>query len=125
MSEKATVADLMTAYIKIRDKRDELRDKEKELNAKLEVIEGHFKKIMEASGLDRLPVNGYVAYPSVLTSVKTFDAAQFMQHIRETQNFDLLETRPAKAAVLAYEAQGVAVPGVSIQRIERINVKKG
>ena len=122
--------DLVAAYINLRQQKAELEAKQKEelapLTEAMDLIEEELHQRMNAMGVSSIKVKDVgTAYTKRVRSVKVYDKAMFMAHIKETQQFDLLDVRPNKTAVEDYIAQHQELPpGVNSVEVESVGFRK-
>lgn len=120
---------IIAAYIKVRDQVAKLEAQHKaavapykEALAKLETAA---LELMAAAGVDSMKTAAGTAYQTVRTSVTVADRSAFMDYVKSTQAFDLLDVRPNKTAVEAFlqEHQDVP-PGVNVRRAVACNFRR-
>lgn len=125
----ATVNDLVEKYIKLRDKKGELKAaftaKTERLDAALETIEGHLLKMFQAQGIDSVKTGEGTAYKSSRVSAKVEDWDAALDFIKKKKLWHMLERRVGKEAVKQYnEEHGALPPGVSMTEEITINVRR-
>jgi len=124
-----TPAELITSYLKLRDKKREMERLHKEalapFNETLAKIEMALAKVMEETGLENLPGGGGTAYRSTRTSVTVDDWDTFMGWVKKHEAWHMLERRAAKTAVdeLLQETDELP-PGISMTREYVVQVRK-
>ena len=124
-----TPAELITSYLKLRDKKREMERLHKEalapFNETLAKIEMALAKVMEETGLENLPGGGGTAYRSTRTSVTVDDWDIFMGWVKKHEAWHMLERRAAKTAVdeLLQETDELP-PGISMTREYVVQVRK-
>lgn len=129
---RASLGQLGQAYIHYRDRRQAIRQREKDLTAIMEQLDGLIRAKMEASKQDGFRAVGHVFYPYDFTSATVSDPEAFLNHIIETGDYDLIERRAAKEACEAYAAanateenpSGDPPPGVKITTIVKLGARK-
>lgn len=125
-----TPEELVSAYINLRQQKAELEAKQKEelspLTEAMDVIEDELHQRMNQMGVSSIKVKDVgTAYTKRVRSVKVFDKSMFMDHIRETQQFDLLDVRPNKTAVEEYISQHEELPpGIVSTEVESVGFRK-
>ncbi len=128
--QKKAPDDLVAAYIKLRQQKAEMEARQKEeiapLSEAMDLIEEELHQRMNQMGVSSIKVKDVgTAYTKRVRSVKVFDKSMFMEHIRETQQFDLLDVRPNKTAVEDYIAQHEELPpGISSVEVESVGFRK-
>ena len=124
-----TPAELITAYLEIRDKKrlmeHEFKERLAPFNETLDKIEMALAKVMEDTGLDNLPGGGGTAYRSTRTNVKVDDWDAFMFWVVENGHWHMVERRAAKTAVEEVLAETKELPpGVSMTKEYVVQVRK-
>ena len=123
-------ADLISAYIKLRDRRaqrkaeyetDDASDK-----GNMEKIESILLKRLNAEGLTSFSCRGVgTAYTKTQTSVTTADGEVFMEFCQSHNLMHLMEKRPAKKAVEEYVAENQELPpGIKMSRRTIVNIER-
>ena len=124
-----TIAELVHYYIRLRDKRAELdkahKAKMAKLKAGMDEVENHLQQYFNDAGADSVKTPHGTAYRSTRTSVRVVDQGAFRQFLEEQHAWDMLDARANKTAIETYlEQQGELPPGVSVNRIRHVNVKR-
>lgn len=121
---------LIDAYIKLRDRRAQrkaayLADDESDKQY-MDKIEALFLKSLNEEGLTSKSCKGVgTAYITTRTSVTAADKEAFMGFIRDGGMWQLLEVRPAKAAVEEYVAANEELPpGLNMRREMAVNIQR-
>ena len=121
---------MIDAYIRLRDRRAQrkaayLAEDESDKQY-MEKIEALFLKSLNEEGLTSKSCKGVgTAYITTKTSVTTADREAFMNFIRDGDMWQLLEVRPAKAAVEEYvSANEELPPGVNMRREMAVNIQR-
>ena len=123
------LSDLVEHYISLRDKKSELK---REYDGKVATIETQLEKMelalltaFEQNGMDSVKTAAGTAYMSTRTTASVADRDVFMQHVRQQQDWTLLEVRCSKAAVEQYTtANDEPPPGVSMSTQRVVNVRR-
>ena len=120
---------LVGVYLELRDRRaqrkaaydnDDAADKGKQ-----EKIETILLQRFLADGTESVRTTNGTAYKATRTSVSCADGAIFFDYCRENDAWDLLEKRPAKAAVLAFKEEFDDIPpGLNWREDVTINVRR-
>jgi hypothetical protein len=124
-----TPSELITSYIRIRDRKREMETAHKEalkpFNQTLAQIEIALAKVMDDTGLENLPGGDGTAYRAVRSSVVVSDWDAFMGWVKETGAWHLLEHRAAKTAVEEVLAETNELPpGISLSREVAVQIRK-
>lgn len=125
-----SVKEVISAFIKLRDQRDELKRKHKDelkpFNEKLDSLGNWLLGELNKQESDSVSVKGVgTAFTSVRTSSKVQDWDETLPFILENDLTHMLERRVSKTALEEYiEANGETIPGVSISREVIINVRR-
>lgn len=121
--------DLVTKYIKLRDKKqaieDEVKDKKAKIDSVLEKIEGIILASMEELGLESVATESGTAYKSTRTSATVADWDTVFDYIRSTESWHMLERRVNKSAVVEHKNEtGELPPGVGWREEVTVNVRR-
>lgn len=127
-----TASDVIGAYVKLRDKKAEVRKAAEAeiaiLDEKLQKLEAWLLTQMDSLGTSQLksPDGFGTAYIRTQTRASCTDWGVFHQFIQETGRFDFMEKRVASKAVQDYleETQGLP-PGVNIHQERVVTVNRG
>jgi regulatory protein YycH of two-component signal transduction system YycFG len=123
------VNELVEQYIKLRDKKAEIKReyelKVEKLDAVLDKIEVTLLKTFQDSGLDSVSTKAGTAYTSTRSSAKVADKDAFMEFVIEGKNWEFLENRCSKEAVEQFKAaHNDLPPGISWTEIRTVNVRR-
>lgn len=121
--------ELVGKYIQLRDMKAKFKAEYEAKVAKVETllgkVEDRLLEVMNANGLEAVPTDAGTAYKAIRTSVTTADKEVFMNFIRESDEWPLLEVRPSKPAVEKYlEDHAELPPGVNMSRTTQVNVRR-
>jgi hypothetical protein len=95
------------------------------INEKLAKIEGEIMQAMEETGVDSFKTEYGTAYKSTKVSVTCSDKGAFMDFVKSTDNWGLLEVRPSKTAVEEFLSGTNLLPtGVSYKTFTTVNIRK-
>ena len=127
--ENHTLGELISAYIKLRDKADALKKVHKEAlapyNEAMGKLELHFQKAMNANGLESLKTDVGTAYQSTQNSVTMADWDVFYKYVMDNDATYMLEKRASKTAVLEVLGEtGELPPGLNLSRNIKVNVRR-
>jgi len=108
-----------------------LKSKKKELNAKIEVLNGSIK-LVERSLLDamndqkliKLTDDFHTVYVTRQIAPKVVNWDLFYEYIHETNYFHLLERRPSRTAFRESYEQGQAIPGIDPVLFDEVRTRK-
>lgn len=112
----------MNAYIKIRDKRSEIKKafdaEDTALKAKLTLLEGAMLQTLNSTNSDSIRTDGGTFYKQEDVTPSGSDWAAFYDWVKQNDAFDALERRIKKTFITEYmEANDGAIPpGVSVYR---------
>lgn len=105
---------LIAAYINLRQQKAELEAKHKEelapITEALDTIETEVHQRLNEMGVSSIKTAYGTAYTKTVRSVKVFDKAMFMDYVRSSGLFDLLDVRANKTSVEDYIAQREELP---------------
>lgn len=120
---------LVEMYIQLRDRRaarkaafdiDDSDDK-----AKQEKIEGLLMQRFKEDGVDSVKTPAGTAYTSMRTTASVADGEAFFSFCRETEQWDLIEKRASKTAVIAYrDEHNDLPPGINWSEQVVVNVRR-
>jgi hypothetical protein len=125
-----TTDKLVKTYIKIRDKRDELsaafKEKEAELKALLEALEGELLEICKTQGADSIRTEYGTATRKVSKRFWTADWSSFHAFVMENNAPDLMERRVAQGNMQQFleEHPDKLPPGLNIDSRFAITVRR-
>lgn len=116
---------LVAEYVKRRDAIDAEKKayeaRVAEIKTELDLIGNAIHKVLNDQGLKSARTPHGTAYTSEVTSAKVEDADAFFAYVREHDAFHLLEKRVNKTALLE---TGKAVPGVTLNTVTNLNVRR-
>lgn len=103
----------------------EAKKKVANLNKILEDIENWFALKAQEEGLKSIPTPVGTVYWSTHYSATVANPTAFKDFVRETGQFDLMETKASKTAVKSYiEGHGEAPPGVNFSSRKVFNLRE-
>jgi hypothetical protein len=121
---------MIGAYMKIRDRRAEIKreftEEDNELKRKHGLIEAALMKMMQQVGSETLTVKGTgMAYLTTKTFTKGKDWDALWKYIEESGNLDLLQRRISSKAVQEYmdANEGELPPGVDVSQERAVVVR--
>ncbi len=121
------VNDAVSAYIKLRDKRDEVKKQHKEALAPLyyalERLDVWFLKELSSQGAQNIKTDAGTVFTKKRVSVTVRDWDAFIEFVLDNNELGLLEQRASKTAVAEFlEASGGLPPGVAVttERVAQI-----
>lgn len=125
----ATIQEVVSAYIKLRDQKTAVKTRHSEelapINSKMYRLESWLLNQLNSSGSESVRTDAGTVYKSVRTSAKVEDWDVVLDYILANNLTHMLEKRVSKAAVEEFvEAQGEAPPGVSINREVCVNIRR-
>lgn len=124
-----TVAQMTELYIKLRDKRDEVKKAHTEqlqpYNDMMGKLEGLLHAELQRAQLDSMRSEAGTVYRSTETSVSVKDWPATLAFIQDNKLFDLFEARVSKTAAIAViEETKAPIPGVQITQTEVLRVRR-
>ena len=125
----ATADQVITAYIKLRDKRSEIKKayeaEDKELTAKMDQLETWLLSKMDEVGTEQLKGGDGVAFVSTRDRATCGDWGAFWNYLSEVGRLDMLEKRVASKTVMEYYTEtGELPPGLHINREGAVNIRQ-
>lgn len=124
------LSELVQKYVELRDKKALLDAAHKAEMApyeeKLEKIEAYLLKTFDEIGMDSVKTEHGTAYTTTRTTASVADKDVFMEHIKEHEDWHLMEIRCNKTAVEQYKSanDGALPPGVNWREERKVNIKR-
>lgn len=124
------LSDAVSLYIKLRDKKAEIKaqmdEQIKPLQEKMDKLEAKLLEAFQATGVDSVKTEFGTAYTSVRTTASIADRDAFMEFVKAKEEWSLLEVRAAKTAIEQYRAANddELPPGVNIREERVVNVRR-
>lgn len=123
------LSDAVSLYIKMRDKKAQMKAEfdasVAPLNEKMEKLEAKLLDVFNKTGMDSVKTEFGTAYTTTRVTASVADREIFMTHVRENDDWALLEVRAAKAAVEQYrENNNDLPPGISMREERVVNVRR-
>lgn len=115
----ATMSEVIAGYIKMREIKEGLVKKQKEelapINEHMTKLENWLHKQLQDQGQKSARTDAGTAFLQNEHSVTVEDFTAMLEHIRATDQWELLERRASKTVVLdLIESTGVIPPGVKV-----------
>ena len=126
----ATIEKLVSVYVKIRDKRSELKRtfeaEDEVLKSQLELIERELLARSNESGVKSFRTDMGTAYIEETTKASTADWAAFTRFVRDNDAFDMIERRVKVKELKDYmdSHDGALPPGVNVFRESVVRVRR-
>lgn len=122
------VDEIIGAYIRLRDRRDSIKEKHKAELAPVYddmlKLEGWLQRNLLKTGLQNFKGPHGVAYLAKDVSAYVRDRDAYMKFVDDRKAWDLLEARCNKSAAEAYADQGIEIPGVEIVREIKVVIRR-
>lgn len=124
------LSDAVSLYIKLRDKKAEIKaemdEQIKPLQEKMDKLEAKLLEAFQTTGVDSVKTEFGTAYTSVRTTASIADRDAFMEFVKSHEEWSLLEVRAAKTAIEQYRAANddELPPGVNIREERVVNVRR-
>jgi hypothetical protein len=118
---------LAEMYVILRDDRNELEQQKKLKQVKMDFLAGIIQQKLLDANQEGFRAKGHVVYPYDLETATVDDPEAFINHIKETGDFDLIARRAAPEACANYAANdpdGNPPPGVTLNKIRKLGVRK-
>lgn len=117
-------------YVKLRDKKKELKDRHTEelapINEALDKLEALFLRELNASKQDSAKAGSGTVYKTVKKTASLEDPAQFRSYVIGGELWDLADMRANVGAVEDFiKEHGQLPPGVKYSEIEEVGVRRG
>ena len=123
------LSEAVNIYIKMRDKKAQMKAEfdasVAPLNEKMEKLEAKLLDVFNKTGIDSVKTEFGTAYTTTRVTASVADREIFMTHVRENDDWALLEVRASKTAVEQYrETNNDLPPGVSTREERVVNVRR-
>lgn len=123
------LSEAVELYIKMRDKKAELKAefdaKVAPLNEKMDKLEAKLLDVFNQTGMDSVKTESGTAYTTTRVTASVADKDVFMTHVRENDDWGLLEVRASKTAIEQYRSVHDDIPpGVSMREERVVNVRR-
>lgn len=123
------VDDVISAYIRLREKRSQIKAEAErqadELQAKMGKLESWIKEQADAQGVTSFKTKHGTAFLTTVDFAAVADWDAMLKFVRDNEAFDMFEKRVSKAAVRGYIDQMKQVPpGVNYGTRIEVNVRK-
>ena len=130
MSTEIATDSLVRTFIKIRDKRSELKNAftvaDEELGRKLKLVENELLDRANKQGTTGFPCDEGTAYRVESQHVSIADPDDFRGFVQESGDLDFYEQRPSLGHIKEYQKahEGALPPGIRMFREFRMRVRK-
>ena len=123
------LSDAVSLYIKMRDKKAQMKAEfdasVAPLNEKMEKLEAKLLDVFNKTGMDSVKTEFGTAYTTTRVTASVADRDIFMTHVRENDDWALLEVRASKSAVEQYRENNNDLPsGISMREERVVNVRR-
>jgi type I site-specific restriction endonuclease len=123
------LSEIVTKYIELRDKKAELKaeydNKVASIDEVLDKIEVKLLQVFEETGSKSFSTPNGTAYASVRTSASVADKEAFMEYVKNTEQWPLLEVRASKTAVEQHrDLHEDLPPGVNWREERVVNIRR-
>lgn len=124
-----TVDEVVKGYIKLRDKKNELKKEQAEelkpLSEKMQLLENWLLRDLQTRKVESQKTAEGTAYITTLAAATVKDRDAFFDFVKENNMWDLLENRVSKSVVRDYlEDTGEVVPGVNYQETVAVRIRR-
>lgn len=123
------LSEAVSIYIKMRDKKAQMKAEFDAsiapLNEKMEKLEAKLLDVFNKTGMDSVKTEFGTAYTTTRVTASVADREIFMNHIKENDEWALLEVRASKTAVEQYrDTNNDLPPGVSMREERVVNIRR-
>jgi uncharacterized protein YbjQ (UPF0145 family) len=123
---KVPIGTILKMYVHLRDQRDLHVKMAKDFSTQMGKVEAVLLKRMSEDETDRLGADGVVAFKAVQDKAHVSDFEKFLDFVITGERRDMLTSAVRQDAVKEFLAEsGSLPPGVSLNRIVKVNVRKG
>lgn len=124
------VNEVIAAYIKLRDARDEMKKQHAEqllpITSRMEKVEAWLQTHLVNQGVESVKGAAGTAFLKQVTSATLEDGEAFFEHVKASGQWELLERRCSKSVVEDYVSQhGEPPPGVKWSATQVCQVRRG
>jgi hypothetical protein len=121
--------EVVDKYIQLRDKKAAMKKKfdedVKPVTDAMDQIEAVLLKTFDAAGLDSAKTEKGTAYVSTRTSASVADKESFLEFVKRTGEWPLIEVRAAKAAIETFKDENQDLPpGINWNEERVVNVRR-
>jgi len=123
------LSEAVSIYIKMRDKKAQMKAEFDAsiapLNEKMEKLEAKLLDVFNKTGMDSVKTEFGTAYTTTRVTASVADREIFMTHVKENDDWALLEVRASKTAVEQYrDTNNDLPPGVSMREERVVNIRR-
>jgi len=123
------LSEIVTKYIELRNRKAELKaeydNKVASIDETLDKIEVKLLQVFEETGSKSFSTPNGTAYASVRTSASVDDKEAFMEYVKNTEQWPLLEVRASKTAVQQHrDIHEDLPPGVNWREERVVNIRR-
>lgn len=120
---------LIAKYVELREKKARMDEEHKQrlapINKAMDTLEAYILKNFQESGVESARTDAGTAYISEKSSTTVADKEAFLNFVKQSEAWHLLDVRALKTAVEEYLTVNQTLPaGVNISRVIGINVRK-
>ena len=124
-----TVDEVVKGYIKLRDKKNQLKKDQAEvlkpLTEKMNLLENWLLRDLQTRKVESQKTAEGTAYITTMSAATVKDRDAFFDFVKENNMWDLLENRVSKSVVRDYlEDTGEVVPGVNYQETVAVRIRR-
>ncbi|NVN99281.1 MAG: hypothetical protein HXX17_08155 [Geobacteraceae bacterium] len=121
--------EIVKTYIQVREKKSQLKAAFEEEQAKYTALQDKLEALILAKfqemGIESTRTDYGTATATTRSSVSLADPDAFFQFVKENDAFDMIERRPAKAAVEQYkQATGDLPPGLNWSETRVVSIRR-
>lgn len=129
LATNRTPAELVAAYVKLRDKKEAAQDEFKKsletTNQIMEQLEGILLAKLSELGVDSLTAKGVgTVYKNVKDSASVEDKAAFREYLEKTEDWDAIDLKVNKTAARDRMSKGDPIPGVKFTSILTVGIRR-
>jgi len=124
-----TVDEVVKGYIKLRDKKNDLKKDQAEelrpINEKMGLLENWLLRDLQTRKVESQKTAEGTAFISTVSAATVKDRDAFFKYVIENEQWDLLENRVSKTVVRDHlEDTGEVVPGVNYQETVVVRIRR-
>jgi len=125
----ADIEAVIAGYLKLRDKRKQLKSKyeeeDKKLQDQLEILENYIKKVQRELNITQLKCLSGVAFTSPRIVYNCKDWNRFIQWAIENNHVGFLQRRLSNSSIQEFvDANNIIPPGLEAVKLEELHVRK-
>jgi len=125
----ADINQMVAAYIQLRDQKKQIQDRHKEeletTIAKMAIVEAGLLDMLNTTGVESARTDAGTAYKNTRVKARVENREAFFGFVKDNDLYHMLSSAVSDPAIREFiEANGEAPPGVGINTVVTINVRR-